>query len=186
MDLHSGTHGGAVYEAMTDLIHLLSRLVDTRGNILVPEILDDVLPLSKEEEKLYAGIDFAPKDVQTEIGAKELLYNSDKLANLTHRWRYPSLTIHGITGADSSPNPNPVIPGKVVGKFSIRLVPNQEPEKVKKQVTSYLIEEFVKLNNPNNKLNITMEIGTPAWITNPADDNYLAAKKAIKLGLCSS
>lgn len=35
-DLHSGVFGGAVPEAMTDLISLMSQLVDRSGKILVP------------------------------------------------------------------------------------------------------------------------------------------------------
>ena len=35
-DLHSGLFGGAVREAMTDLVGLMSKLVDGSGKILVP------------------------------------------------------------------------------------------------------------------------------------------------------
>lgn len=51
-----------------------------------------------------------------------------------HRWRYPSLSLHGIEGAFSGSGAKTVIPRKVVGKFSIRLVPNMTPEVVSEQV----------------------------------------------------
>lgn len=51
-----------------------------------------------------------------------------------HRWRFPSLSLHGIEGAFSGSGAKTVIPRKVVGKFSIRLVPNMTPEVVSKQV----------------------------------------------------
>lgn len=47
-----------------------------------------------------------------------------------HRWRNPSLSIHGIEGAFSEPGAKTVVPAKVIGKFSIRIVPNQTPERV--------------------------------------------------------
>lgn len=50
-----------------------------------------------------------------------------------HRWRYPSLSLHGIEGAFSGAGAKTVIPRKVVGKFSIRLVPNMTPEAVSQQ-----------------------------------------------------
>lgn len=53
---------------------------------------------------------------------------------LMHRWRYPSLSLHGIEGAFSAPGAKTVIPRKVIGKFSIRLVPNMNPEEVTKHV----------------------------------------------------
>lgn len=53
---------------------------------------------------------------------------------LMHRWRYPSLSLHGIEGAFSEAGAKTVIPRKVIGKFSIRLVPDMDPKLVEKQV----------------------------------------------------
>lgn len=52
---------------------------------------------------------------------------------LMHRWRFPSLSLHGIEGAFSGSGAKTVIPRKVIGKFSIRLVPNMTPEVVSEQ-----------------------------------------------------
>jgi len=51
-DLHSGVYGDSVHEAMTDLISLMSKLVDNKGNILIPGIMDDVA-LSPVMRKVY-------------------------------------------------------------------------------------------------------------------------------------
>lgn len=51
-----------------------------------------------------------------------------------HRWRYPCLSLHGIEGAFSASGAKTVIPRKVIGKFSIRLVPDMDPKVVEKQV----------------------------------------------------
>lgn len=53
-----------------------------------------------------------------------------------HLWRYPSLSIHGIEGAFDEPGAKTVIPGRVIGKFSIRLVPHMNVSVVEKQVTN--------------------------------------------------
>lgn len=52
-----------------------------------------------------------------------------------HLWRYPSLSIHGIEGAFAEPGTKTVIPGRVIGKFSIRLVPHMETPVVERQVS---------------------------------------------------
>lgn len=65
------------------------------------------------------------------------------------RWRYPCLSIHGIEGAFSEPGAKSVIPGKVIGKFSIRLVPNQDPKKVSDLVTKHLNKKFEYRDSPN-------------------------------------
>lgn len=53
-----------------------------------------------------------------------------------HLWRYPSLSIHGIEGAFDEPGIKTVIPGRVAGKFSIRLVPHMNVSVVEGQVTT--------------------------------------------------
>ena len=57
-DLHSGIYGGAVHEAMIDLVALLDSLVDSNGNILVPDISKNVLPVTEEENQIYDEIEF--------------------------------------------------------------------------------------------------------------------------------
>lgn len=64
-------------------------------------------------------------------------------------WRYPSLSIHGIEGAFSGPGFKTVIPRKVVGKFSIRLVPNQIPSRIIKIVKDYVQGVWKKRQSPN-------------------------------------
>lgn len=54
-----------------------------------------------------------------------------------HRWRYPSLSLHGIEGAFSDGGAKTVIPRKVIGKFSIRLVPDMDPKVVEKLVSFF-------------------------------------------------
>lgn len=51
-----------------------------------------------------------------------------------NRWRYPSLSLHGIEGAFFEAGAKTVIPRKVIGKFSIRIVPDMDPDVVEKQV----------------------------------------------------
>lgn len=43
-----------------------------------------------------------------------------------------------VLGAHFQVGAKTVIPGKVIGKFSIRIVPNQEPEEVEKLVFDYV------------------------------------------------
>lgn len=72
-----------------------------------------------------------------------------------NNWRYPSLSIHGIEGAFSGPGFKTVIPRKVVGKFSIRLVPNQDPLKISAIVKDYIQSIWEKRQSPN-KINVTI------------------------------
>ena len=46
------------HEAMTDLMNVMGRLVDSKGKILIPGISEQVLAVTKDEEKSYGPIDF--------------------------------------------------------------------------------------------------------------------------------
>ena len=89
--------GGTVHEAMTDLVQLMSSLVDSSGRILVPGILDDVAPVTADEEALYDDIDFDCETFKSEnrITSNKLLHNNKKEV-LMGRWRFPALSVHGI------------------------------------------------------------------------------------------
>lgn len=182
-DLHSGVFGGSVHEAMTDVVKLMSSLLDNEGNILVPGLLDDVAPLTDAEKKLYENIDFDTEEYRCQVGCNRLR-TTHKQKLLMDRWRNPSLSLHGIEGAFSGAGAKTVIPRKVVGKFSIRIVPNQTPEKVEKQVVDYLNAEFAKLKSPN-KMKAFMFHGGRPWVTDPNHENYVAARKAIQHGKSS-
>ncbi|KAF7691392.1 hypothetical protein HF521_011689 [Silurus meridionalis] len=167
-DLHSGVFGGSVHEAMTDLITLMGSLVDKKGKILVPGMYDGVAELTNEERKLYEKIEFDLEEYTKDVGAQRLLH-STKEQVLMHRWRYPSLSLHGIEGAFSA----------VIGKFSIRLVPDMDPKVVEEQVVSYLNKKFAELESPN-KMKVTMGHGAKAWVSDFNHPHYMAGRKAMK------
>lgn len=178
MDLHSGVFGGTVHEAMGDVIALMGSLVDAKGKILIPGVCDSVKPLTEEEKKLYDPIDFDMEDYRKDIGSPKLIHDK-KEDVLMHRWRYPSLSLHGIEGAFSGSGAKTVIPRKVIGKFSIRLVPDQEPSQIEKQVTTYLEKLHNDRGSPN-KLKVSMGHGGRPWVSDFNDPNYQAGIKATK------
>ncbi|CAB1320869.1 unnamed protein product, partial [Coregonus sp. 'balchen'] len=177
-DLHSGVFGGSVHEAMTDLIALMGSLVDKKGKILVSGMYEDVAKVTDEEKKLYEKIDFDMVEYAKDVGAGKLLHDT-KEAILMHRWRYPSLSLHGIEGAFSDGGAKTVIPRKVIGKFSIRLVPDMDPKVVEKQVIDHLEKKFAELESPN-KLKVYMGHGAKAWVSDFNHPHYMAGRKAMK------
>ncbi|XP_054620173.1 cytosolic non-specific dipeptidase [Dunckerocampus dactyliophorus] len=177
-DLHSGVFGGSVHEAMTDLITLMGSLVDRRGKIQIPGMYDDVAPLTDEERQLYDKIEFDLDEYSKDVGVGQLLH-STKEQILMHRWRYPSLSLHGIEGAFSGTGAKTVIPRKVCGKFSIRLVPDMDPKVVEKKVVDYLQAKFSQLESPN-KLNVNLMHGAKAWVSDFNHPHYMAGRKAMK------
>ncbi|KAF8869810.1 glutamate carboxypeptidase [Infundibulicybe gibba] len=177
-DLHSGVFGRTVHEPMTDLVMLLSKLVDNRGSILIPGVEDMVPPPTDEERAIYERLDYSISDIEASAGAS-IAVSSEKVEVLMGRMRYPSLSIHGIEGAFSEAGAKTVIPAKVSGKFSIRLVPPQTPELVDPLVHAYLKSEFAKLGTKNVLLIEGLHGGKP-WVTDYNHWNFEAAKLATE------
>lgn len=177
-DLHSGVFGGTAQEPMTDLVRVLGKLVDTHGKILVPGIQDMVAELTEDEKALYGDISFTMDNLHESLGSSTTIH-ADTERTLMARWRYPSLSVHGIEGAFSAPGAKTVIPAKVIGKFSIRTVPNMESDRVDELVFQYVRDEFKKLGSKNT-LDISLQHSGNWWVASPKHWNFRAAGKAVE------
>lgn len=177
-DLHSGVFGGTAHEPMTDLTTIMSSLVGTDGTIQIDGIKEMVAPLTDEEKSLYTDIAFTMDNLYESLGSKTAIFD-DKERTLMGRWRYPSLSLHGIEGAFSAPGAKTVIPAKVIGKFSIRTVPNMEEADVTKAVEAHVNKVFSKLNSKNT-CKVHLQHGGKWWVASPKHWNFTAAAKAVE------
>ncbi|GMM33069.1 metallodipeptidase [Saccharomycopsis crataegensis] len=178
-DLHSGIFGGVIHEPMTDLVNVLSKLVDVNGNILIPGVNEMVAKVTPEESKLYDDIDFDVTELNLASGSDTAIYQSKKEI-LMHRWRFPSLSIHGVEGAFSGAGAKTVIPAKVSGKFSIRTVPDMDSAKLDKLVLDFVNAEFAKLNSKNT-IHAELIHDGDYWVSDPFNESFTAASKATEL-----
>ena len=119
-DMHSGVIGGSVHEAMTDVVRIMASLVDSQGNILVDGIKDDIAPLTDAEMETYKQVEFDLESYKVDAGVDgvtDTLLHDTKEKILMHRWRFPTLSLHGIEGAFDGQGSKTVIPRKVKGKI---------------------------------------------------------------------
>ena len=93
------------------------------------------------------------------------------------RWRNPSLALHGIEGAFSEPGFKTVIPARVVGKFSIRIVPSMTAERTI-EITKNYVNSLVKKLNPTCDVSIENHEPGPAWIADTDNFLFKAAREA--------
>ncbi|KAJ2721447.1 hypothetical protein GGI07_003960 [Coemansia sp. Benny D115] len=177
-DLHSGVFGGTVHEPMIDLVHLLSGLVDSHGRIQIEGIYDQVRAVTDEEEATYEGLEFSHKALATDL-KHDVIIHGDERATLKHRWRNPTLSIHGVEGAFYGPGDKTVIPARVRGKFSLRTVPDMQPARVAELVTAHLERAFARLGS-KNRLRVIETHGGRWWYSSPAHPNFVAAAKATE------
>jgi len=176
-DLHSGIFGGTVREAMTDLIQIMGSLVNGDGSINIEGINDEVDPVTQAEMETYKPIDFCIEEFK-KCHSVNLLHDT-KERTLQGRWRYPSLSLHGIEGAFADPGEKTVIPRRVIGKFSIRMVPSMTGEAVISCVEKHVEMMKAKLNTPN-KVWLNCSGADKPWFGAPNGFLYEAGKIATK------
>lgn len=177
-DLHSGIFGGIIAEPMTDLVKVMSQLVDSNGKILIPGVSEMVAPLTDREDKLYDEIDFSVDELHAASGSETSLHNNKKDI-LKHRWRFPSLSLHGIEGAFSGAGAKTVIPAKVIGKFSIRTVPDIDSGKLDQLVFDYVNKVFAEFGSKNT-MKVELIHDGNYWVSDPFNEAFTAAAKATE------
>ncbi|CAJ0955267.1 unnamed protein product, partial [Mesorhabditis belari] len=177
-DLHSGCYGGSIHEALPDLLWVLSQLTNIDGTINIEGLNEMVAPVTDDEKEIYPKIDFCIKEYQNDLGAHGLTRKT-KEEILMRRWRFPSLSLHGVEGAFDGPGSKTVIPAKVTGKFSIRTVPNMTPEKVDEVVVAHLNKLWATRGSPNRFEVIPQHAGR-VWLSDPNHPNFQAGAKAMK------
>lgn len=143
LDLHSGSHGGIVFNPLHALVELLSRLRDpVTGEILVPGFYEGVQPMS-ETEKKRLSFAFDLKNYQKQFGA-EATGGETKLPPLERNWLRPTIEINGLWGGYIGDGMKTVIPAKAHAKLTCRLVPNQDPAQIAKKVLKFLEQKVAK------------------------------------------
>jgi acetylornithine deacetylase/succinyl-diaminopimelate desuccinylase-like protein len=137
-DLHSGMYGGAAPNPFMALAHILAKLKDEGGHILIPGFYDDVQAPSAEELAAWKSLPFDEEEYrENEVGSKELVGEAG-FSILERTWARPTLEVHGMPGGFTGAGAKTVIPAKALAKVSMRLVPNMTPAKAFAQYKSYV------------------------------------------------
>jgi len=139
-DLHSGVYGGAAPNAIFGLVELLAKLKDASGHIKIPGMYDDVTPPTPEEKASWDSLPFDEEEFRkTEVGSTQLT-GEPGFTVMERTWARPTLEVHGIVGGYMSPGAKTVIPAKATAKVSIRLVPQQQPDKIVEAYKKFVAE----------------------------------------------
>lgn len=176
-DLHSGQYGGSVGNPINILAEMISKMMDENGKILIDGFYDDVLPLSKEEKENFEKLPFDDKEYAKGLEVDELK-GEKGYSTLERIWARPTLDCNGIWGGFTGEGAKTVLPSKASAKISMRLVPNQEPDKI-----AQLFVDFVKKIAPKSvKVDVYGQHHGKPWIS-PIDSKWnKAAIKALKQG----
>lgn len=176
-DLHSGQYGGSVENPINALAEMISKMKDADGKILIDGFYDDVAPLSKEEKENFEKLPFDDKEYAKGLEVDELA-GEKGYSTLERIWSRPTLDCNGIWGGFTGEGAKTVLPSKASAKISMRLVPNQDPDKI-----AELFVKFVKKIAPKSiKVDVYGQHHGKPWIS-PIDSKWnQAAIRALKAG----
>ena len=136
-DLHSGTFGGAVANPANALCQIVSCLQNPEtGEVLIPGFYDDVQPLEAWERDEFSKLPFDEPAYKADLGIDEL-FGESGYTTLERMWGRPTLDVNGLFSGYQGEGAKTVLPAWAGAKVSMRLVPNQNWEKISELFTDY-------------------------------------------------
>lgn len=168
-DMHSGLHGGVVYNPLHALVELFAKMRNERGEITVPGFYDAVKLVSQEERK-ELDLSFDAAAYEKQFGTKPT--GGEKAFSPRERMGLrPTLEINGLHGGYGGEGFKTVLPARAQAKISCRLVPDQEPA-----IIGQLIKNYLEKNAPEGvKVTVTVHPGMGSAVrTNPSSTSIKA------------
>ncbi|WP_044173244.1 dipeptidase [Flectobacillus major] len=174
-DLHSGVYGGAVANPINVLSKMIASLHDENNHITIPTFYDDVVDLTAEERAAMALTPFNLEAYKADLGIDEVMgetgYTTLERASIR-----PTLDVNGIWGGYIGEGAKTVLPSKAYAKISMRLVPNQQSDKITALFTRY----FESIAPAGVQVKVRPHHGGEPYVTPTDSIEYRAAEKAME------
>ena len=139
---------------------MIAQMKDRSGRIKIPGFYDDVKPLQDEERQAWASLPFNEKKYKKDFGIPKL-FGETGYTTLERTWARPTLEVNGLLSGFTGEGAKTVLPAVAMAKISMRLVPNQDPNKI-----ADLFQKYVEKIAPKTvELKITRMHGGKPWMT---------------------
>lgn len=175
IDLHSGVYGGAVGNPINILAKMIASMHDENNHITIPGFYDDVVVVSDAERAEMAKAPFSLEEYKKELEVEDVWGEKGYSVNERTSIR-PTLDVNGIWGGYIGEGAKTVLPSKAYAKISMRLVPNQHPDKI----TEMFKNHFEKIAPKSVKVEVRPHHGGMPVVTETDTPEYQAAAMAMK------
>ncbi|MGA2226067.1 MAG: dipeptidase [Syntrophobacteraceae bacterium] len=176
-DLHSGSYGGILENPAQALADILQKLKNPDGSVAIPGFYADVLPVEDWEREEMASLPIDLRAIKDYLGVSDFS-GEPGYSLLERKTARPTLDINGLWGGFSGEGAKTIIPARAGAKVSMRLAPNQVPEKIDR-----LFSEFVTANCPAGvSVKVTNLHGADPVLVQRNTPAMLAAQRAIETG----
>jgi len=140
-DVHSGLTGGLARNPIGELCQLVNDCYDAKtGRVHIPGFYDGMREPSDEEASQFVKSGFTI-DGFKKAHELNLLRTDDAKDGSLRIWAKPTFEVHGITGGYQGPGVKTIVPHQAEAKVSMRLVPDQDPEKVFQALAKFVKEK---------------------------------------------
>ena len=170
-DLHSGEYGGVIQNPIHVLSKLIADLHDEHGHVTLPGFYDKVRRIDAEEHAELARLPFNDDFLLKHSGAPAL-WGEPEFIPAERIGARPTMEVVMFTAGQ----PKSAIPAKASARFAFRLVPDQEPADVDKQLRQYL----GTYTPASVKWELEFRGGGHGIITNRNSPEVLAMKSALQ------
>lgn len=176
-DLHSGVFGGALANPAFVLAQMLHQMKDRSGTIRIPGFYDDVQELTQEERDAWAKLPFNEKEYRRTFGIPKV-HGESGYTVLERTWARPTFEVNGLLSGFTGEGAKTVLPATAMAKVSMRLVPNQDPDKI-----AALFEDYAQKVAPKTvEVKVTRMHGGKPWMASFDNKFIQAAGRAIEQG----
>ena len=174
-DLHSGVYGGAVPNPIQVLCQMITSMKDENNRISIPGFYDDVVTINDSERAEMAKAPFNLDNYKKDLEIGDVMGEDGYTTNERTAIR-PSFELNGIWGGYIGEGAKTVLPSKAYAKISMRLVPNQDSEKITEVFSKY----FQSIAPKAVKVKVTPHHGGEPVVTPTDSIAYKAASKAME------
>jgi acetylornithine deacetylase/succinyl-diaminopimelate desuccinylase-like protein len=171
-DLHSGLFGGAARNPIHALVDILAGLHDADGKVTIPGFYDGVVDPPAEVRKEWQALDFDPGKFLGGVGLSTPAGERGRSA-LEQIWSRPTAEVNGVIGGYTGAGFKTVIASRASAKVSFRLVPGQDPEKVRSAFRKFVEGRLP----PDCRVEFIGHSGSPA-ISLPFDSRHVTRARA--------
>jgi acetylornithine deacetylase/succinyl-diaminopimelate desuccinylase-like protein len=137
IDTHSGIAGSILPNAAWRLVWALNSLKDQDERIQLPNFYESVIAPTARDMELLAALPDSDEEMQELFGNTMFLKNAAGVELRRREIFEPTCTICGITTGYQGAGQKTVLPARASAKVDFRLVPDQKPEDVVKQLRAH-------------------------------------------------
>lgn len=175
IDVHSGLGGSIFPNAAWRLVWALSTLKGEDERIRIPGFYDGIRPPSKRDRELIAAMPEVADEYKTRYGVKQFIKGLTGGVELRIEEVFtPTCTICGLTSGYQGPGSKTVLPARASAKVDFRLVPDQEPDDIRRKLRAHLDAQGF------SDVKITDLGGDPPARTDPDDPFIQLVAKAAE------